>query len=134
MPINYPRGTSRLGASSIPAVEEDQVGLWVELGRNREDDRRRKKREKKKERKKGRRRRWTLSVGFSLAFLLIYVPIPIHGKRQLISRHYRPYVISRRPDSNVSRPATSLACRDKERRAPRAGSFAGYAFSAVTDG
>lgn len=54
MPINYPCGTSRLGASSIPAVEEDQVGLWVERGRNREDDRRKKK-QREEEGRRGRR-------------------------------------------------------------------------------
>lgn len=65
---------------------------------------RKKQRKKEEEEEEVDLVRW-----FSSAFLLIYVPIPIRGKRQLISRHYRPYVISRSPGSNVSSAATSSA-------------------------
>lgn len=54
-----------------------------------------KKKSAEEEKEKVNPTRW-----FSLAFLLIYVPIPIRGK-QLISRHYKPYVISCYTDSNV---------------------------------
>lgn len=92
----------------------DRVGIrnlgWIERARNRKrklGKRRKRKREgmffiKKKVKKKSvkeEKKKMNLTHWF-LAFLLIYVPIPIRGK-QLMSRHYKPYIITCYTDSNV---------------------------------